>query len=94
MRKTRPDRARAPRLCSELLGDPHMREKFTRDLDEMESMVGATLDFLRGQESGERVQPVDVVALLCCCEARAYADTLRLSIMPPSSCSRLWQWTM
>jgi len=27
-------------------------------------MVGATLDFLRGQESGERVQPVDVMALL------------------------------
>jgi signal transduction histidine kinase len=26
--------------------------------------VGATLDFLRGQESGERVQPVDVMALL------------------------------
>jgi signal transduction histidine kinase len=41
-----------------------MREKFTRDLDEMESMVGATLDFLRGQEGGERVQPVDVMALL------------------------------
>lgn len=52
------------RLRAELLGDPQMREKFTRDLDEMESMVGATLDFLRGQESGERVQPVDIMALL------------------------------
>lgn len=52
------------RLRAELLGDPQVREKFTRDLDEMESMVGATLDFLRGQESGERVQPVDVMALL------------------------------
>jgi len=30
----------------------------------MESMVGATLDFLRGQESGETVKPVDVMALL------------------------------
>jgi len=30
----------------------------------MESMVGATLDFLRGQEVGEPVQPVDVTALL------------------------------
>jgi signal transduction histidine kinase len=52
------------RLRAELLGDPQVREKFTRDLDEMESMVGATLDFLRGQEAGERVQPVDVMALL------------------------------
>jgi signal transduction histidine kinase len=52
------------RLRAELLGDPLMREKFTRDLDEMESMVGATLDFLRGQESGEPAQPVDVMALL------------------------------
>jgi signal transduction histidine kinase len=52
------------RLRAELLGDPQMREKFTRDLDEMESMVGATLDFLRGQEGGERVQPTDVMALL------------------------------
>jgi len=52
------------RLRAELLEDPQLRAKFTRDLDEMESMVGATLDFLRGQESGERVQPVDVTALL------------------------------
>ncbi len=52
------------RLRSELLEDPQVRAKFTKDLDEMESMVGATLDFLRGLESGERVQPVDVMALL------------------------------
>jgi signal transduction histidine kinase len=30
----------------------------------MESMVGATLDFLRGLENGEPVKPVDVMALL------------------------------
>ena len=52
------------RLRAELLGDPQTREKFTRDLDEMESMVAATLDFLRGQESGEPARPVDVMALL------------------------------
>ncbi len=52
------------RLRSELLDDPQMKEKFTKDLDEMESMVGATLDFLRGLESGEPVRPVDVTALL------------------------------
>jgi len=52
------------RLRAELLEDPQARAKFTKDLDEMESMVGATLDFLRGQESGEAVQPVDIGALL------------------------------
>jgi signal transduction histidine kinase len=30
----------------------------------MESMVGATLDFLRGLENGEPVKPVDIMALL------------------------------
>jgi signal transduction histidine kinase len=30
----------------------------------MESMVGATLDFMRGLETEERAQPVDVAALL------------------------------
>jgi signal transduction histidine kinase len=52
------------RLRAELLEDPQVRTRFTKDLDEMESMVGATLDFLRGQESGEAVQPVDIGALL------------------------------
>jgi signal transduction histidine kinase len=52
------------RLRSELLDDPQIRAKFTKDLEEMESMVGATLDFMRGLESGEPVQPVDVMALL------------------------------
>lgn len=52
------------RLRSELLDDPQLRAKFTRDLEEMESMVAATLDFMRGLESGEPVQPVDIMALL------------------------------
>jgi signal transduction histidine kinase len=52
------------RLRAELLEDPQLRAKFTGDLQEMESMIGATLDFLRGQESGEAVQPVDITALL------------------------------
>ncbi|HUF81173.1 MAG TPA: ATP-binding protein [Burkholderiales bacterium] len=52
------------RLRSELLDDPQLREKYTADLQEMESMVGATLDFLRGLENGEAVRPVDVMALL------------------------------
>jgi signal transduction histidine kinase len=52
------------RLRAELLEDPQTRARFTKDLDEMESMVGATLDFLRGLESGEPVKPVDIMALL------------------------------
>lgn len=52
------------RLRAELLDDPQVRARFTGDLDEMEAMVGATLEFLRGQESGEAVRPVDVMALL------------------------------
>lgn len=52
------------RVRSELLGDPQMKEKFTKDLDEMESMVSATLDFHRGLENREPVKPVDIMALL------------------------------
>jgi signal transduction histidine kinase len=52
------------RLRAELLGDVELRSRFTRDLDEMESMVASTLDFLRGLETGEAVRPIDVMALL------------------------------
>ena len=52
------------RLRADLLDDPEHRRRFARDLDEMESMVGATLDFLRGLESGEAAKPIDVMALL------------------------------
>lgn len=52
------------RLRSELLEDAQLRAKFTADLQEMESMVASTLDFLRGMESGEEAKPVDIMALL------------------------------
>jgi signal transduction histidine kinase len=52
------------RLRTELLADPGLREKFTRDLEEMETLVKATLDFLRGFEGGEASKPVDMMALL------------------------------
>jgi signal transduction histidine kinase len=52
------------RLRTELLDDPNLRNKFERDLDEMESMVIATLDFMRGVDQQESVQPVDIMALL------------------------------
>jgi len=52
------------RLRAELLDDERLRAKFTGDLQEMESMVSATLDFLRGIENAESPRPVDVMALL------------------------------
>lgn len=52
------------RLRAELLEDEQQRAKFTADLQEMETMVSGALDFLRGMESKEPVQPVDIMALL------------------------------
>ncbi|MFI4922497.1 MAG: ATP-binding protein [Burkholderiales bacterium] len=52
------------RLRTELLEDPDLRARFGKDLDEMESMVLTTLDFMRGIETGEPFQPIDVMALL------------------------------
>lgn len=52
------------RLRAELLDDTELRSKFGNDLQEMESMVASALDFLRGMDNGEPVQPVDVNAML------------------------------
>ena len=52
------------RLRAELLDDVQLRAKFAGDLQEMESMVTAALDFLRGMDNGEAVQPVDIMAIL------------------------------
>ena len=52
------------RLRTELLDDPDTRARFEKDLDEMESMVIATLDFMSGMDQQEAIQPVDIMALL------------------------------
>ena len=52
------------RLRAELLDDGELKTRFAQDLLEMESMVGGTLDFMRGLETGERARPVDMMALL------------------------------
>ncbi|HVS26408.1 MAG TPA: ATP-binding protein [Burkholderiales bacterium] len=52
------------RLRTELLDEPELRARFAKDLDEMESMVRTTLDFMRGVEVDEQFQPIDVMALL------------------------------
>lgn len=52
------------RLRAELLDAPELRAKFAKDLEEMESMVSATLDFMRGVDNREAAQPMDIMALL------------------------------
>lgn len=52
------------KLRAEMIEDGAMRAKVLADVDEMERMTGAALDFLRGARSEERVQPIDVNALL------------------------------
>lgn len=52
------------RLRAELIDDENLRMKFARDLSEMEAMTAAALDFLRGANKDEPVQPIDIMALL------------------------------
>lgn len=52
------------RLRSELLEDGELGEKIRNDLDDMERMVGETLEFMRGAEVSEKSQPVDIIALI------------------------------
>ncbi|MDP4836299.1 MAG: ATP-binding protein [Burkholderiales bacterium] len=52
------------RLRAELLDDKPVREKFIRDLSELEGMVSGTLSFMRGLEATEAAVPLDMNALL------------------------------
>lgn len=52
------------RLRAELLEDDKLKAKFIHDLQDMEHMTNATLDFLRGLETSEAPQPMDLMALL------------------------------
>lgn len=52
------------RLRAELLEDGELKKKISQDLAEMEALVHASLEFMKGLETGERPQPVDVMALL------------------------------
>jgi signal transduction histidine kinase len=52
------------RLRAELLHDAQLKSKFETDLRELEAMVSRTLDFMRGVDSEERIQPVDIDALV------------------------------
>lgn len=52
------------RLRAELMDECNLREKFLRDLDDMDSMVNVTLDYMRGIDQQENMQPIDMMALL------------------------------
>jgi len=52
------------RLRAELLDDISLKEKFLGDLDDMQRMAQASLDFLRGGEDSEPIAAVDLNALL------------------------------
>lgn len=68
------------RLRTELLHDPEVQAKFARDLEEMEAMVSATLDFTRGLDNVEAQREVDVMALLESLQADAQDMGRKISI--------------
>jgi signal transduction histidine kinase len=59
------------RLRAELLEQPELREKFVRDLSEMEQMVRSTLGFMRGLDDREPLRQIDVRALVEALQADA-----------------------
>ncbi len=52
------------RLRAEMLDDQQQRDSFIKNLDEMQSIATETLDFLRADDTHEKLQPIDVCALL------------------------------
>ena len=48
------------RLRAEMLDQPEAREKFVRDLSEMERMVSTTLGYMRGLDDREPLRSIDV----------------------------------
>ena len=64
------------RLRTEMLDDETLRTKIARDLDEMQSMVTQTLDYMRDSSRREAAQQINVMALLESLQAD-YLDTGR-----------------
>lgn len=59
------------RLRTELLDESPLRDKFQADLDDMQRMAQASLDFLRGGEDREPMAALDLNALLECLQEDA-----------------------
>jgi signal transduction histidine kinase len=69
------------RLRAELLEHADTREKFVRDLAEMERMVHTTLDYMRGLDDREPLQPIDIPALLAAMQADAEETGHRVQVL-------------
>jgi len=52
------------RLRCEMLGDADLRAKMQHDLDEMEAMVGATMEFFQGPDREPERRAIDINALV------------------------------
>ncbi|MFT7533000.1 MAG: signal transduction histidine kinase [Gammaproteobacteria bacterium] len=52
------------RLRSEFVEDDQLRQKFLRDLDDMEVMVQQTLEFLRDETAQEPIRSINLTAML------------------------------
>ncbi|MDP1900784.1 MAG: ATP-binding protein [Rubrivivax sp.] len=52
------------RLRAELVDDPVLQDKLNADIDAMQGMVNSVLAYLRGLEDAERIQPINMEALL------------------------------
>jgi signal transduction histidine kinase len=52
------------RLRMETVNDPALRAKIEKDLDEMQSMITLTLDYMRDSSKSEATQQIDLMALL------------------------------
>ena len=68
------------RLRAELLEDSEVKKKIAQDLEEMESMIQGTLEFMRGGESAEKARPLDVKALLESLQADAQITGAEVAI--------------
>ena len=75
------------RLRAEMLDDEKIRHAFIKDLDEMQEMISATMDFMRGAENPESAQMMDLCALLESIqgdqEAMGHAVTINGDSIPP-----------
>jgi len=52
------------RLRAEQIDKPALREKFRRDLEDMESLISSTVDYMRGVEVHENRHPININAML------------------------------
>jgi two-component system, OmpR family, osmolarity sensor histidine kinase EnvZ len=70
------------RLRVELMPDPDMRERATRDVEEMGVLLDDALTFARTSFAGNRSEQVDLSEIVCreCCERAAAGQTVKCDV--------------